>query len=226
MAVLLSLLLLLLGNGIVAAQGESGGNYDEFYDLPEGVTMCDGSRPVGRGAAFLLPRPLSYCMNYGKCRINSLDSPSQPCRCPVGFTGPHCEFVEGEEPDGCWIHCFSEGTCQLGAKSFEIVMNEYTDVADLQYCLCPEGKSGRYCEQDSIECGDFHCFNGSQCVTIEKPNGEKSHHCDCTTAYQNGDTDSAYAGKYCQHKATTFCSSSEHNGNQFCVNGGTCREGS
>ena len=202
-------------------------NVEEFAmaassTLPPGVTMCDNSEPVGQGAAYLLPRPLPYCMNGGTCRVNYRDYPDEPCLCPPEKSGPHCEFEKGKEPDTCSIHCFSGGTCRIGAKSFEIVLNQYQETSDLQYCLCPPGKSGRYCEQDSLQCGDFYCFNGGTCVTVTKPNGSQKQHCDCTTSYSGGD---AFAGKYCQHKATAFCSPEpDYNGHQFCVNGGTCRE--
>ena len=30
----------------------------------------------------------------------------------------------------------------VGAKSFELMENEYTSLKDLQYCLCPYGQKG------------------------------------------------------------------------------------
>jgi hypothetical protein len=181
--------------------------------LPDGVTICDGSGPVGAAAAALLQRPLPYCMNHGVCADNYRDLPEQPCICSSNFVGPHCEFQKGTEPlfleeEECEKHCFW-GKCQIGAKSFELVFNNntsttFTTKQDLQYCLCPDYASGEYCERESQTCVDgSHCFNGGSCVTVELEDGSREAYCDCTTAYTGPE---AFAGRYCEHKVTTFCS--------------------
>lgn len=190
--------------------------------IPDGVTICDGSEPVGAGAAFLLHTPIPFCMNNGTCKEDYADHPEGPCHCGSLFEGTHCEFATGTKPD-CNLHCFSGGRCQTGVKSFELMLNEFMATEDMQYCLCTEDKSGQYCEKDRQQCGEDHCLNGGTCVTIEQDEGTVSEHCDCTTAYTGSE---AYAGEFCQHKAASFCSAeADHNGHLFCVNGGSCREG-
>jgi len=192
--------------------------------LPEGVTICDGSSPVGVGAAFLLSQPIPYCMNWGACKSDYAQHPENPCSCPDDFEGPHCEFAAGSQPD-CTLHCFSGGTCHTGAKSFELVYNDFTSVEDLQYCLCPEGASGPFCEKESQPCGDSHCLHGGTCVHLVDGITPGSYHCDCTTAKIGAE---AFAGQYCEYKSTTFCNRgiADHNGYSFCVNEGTCKTGS
>lgn len=194
-------------------------------ELPEGVTICDGTAPVGSGAAFLLLKPIPYCMNGGSCKGDYADNTEQPCICDEGYDGPHCEFEKGRLPE-CALHCFAGGTCTVGAKSFELVLNEFASLDDLQYCSCPEGSSGPFCEKESQQCGENYCLHGGSCVTINDPDdGSTSHYCDCTTATIGSE---AFAGQYCEFKATTFCNRgrADHNGYQFCVNGGTCLAGS
>lgn len=204
--------------------------------LPNGVTMCDGSDPIGVSAAYLLQQPLYYCMHYGKCVANFTQHPDQPCLCSSKYTGPHCEFRTGREPSDCTKHCFW-GTCQNGAKSFEIAMNDYATPDDLQYCLCPPTASGEYCEREAQPCADgSHCLNGGTCVTVTTTTtaaaGRSSDnslegaeaYCDCTTAYTGPE---AFEGVHCEHKVTTFCSDEvDANGHHWCTNGGTCRENS
>mmetsp|Transcript_9945 Transcript_9945/g.15289 ORF Transcript_9945/g.15289 Transcript_9945/m.15289 type:complete len:245 (-) Transcript_9945:78-812(-) len=66
-------------------------------------------------------------------------------------------------------------------------------------------------------CEDGHrCLNGSMCT--ENPNDEGSFYCDCDEII-----DSVYAGIHCEHKATSFCTSSgEVSRTSFCTNEGTC----
>merc|ERR1712130_702652 len=104
------------------------------------------------------------------------------------------------------------------------IYNFWAHEDDIQYqrCVCPEGWGGVACEIRKVECGDHHCFHGSTCVALEKPDGSVKHHCDCSTA---GVAVSAYAGRFCQYGATSYCDpAQDHNGQQFCVNGGTCRD--
>lgn len=188
--------------------------------LPEGVTICDGRSPVGAGKALVLQRPIPYCMNGGTCNADYAEDETAPCDCASGFEGPHCEFVRGTKPT-CNRVCYAGGTCQAGAKSFELVLNKYQSVNELQYCLCPEGRSGDNCEKESQPCGGEWCMHGGTCVEIaDDETGDIDFYCDCTTATLGED---AFAGKFCEYKATTYCSDEpEVNGTHFCVNGGTC----
>lgn len=186
--------------------------------LPAGVTICDGSAPVGDVAALILQNPIPYCMNYGTCQSDYKTNPEQPCNCPHGFEGVHCEFASGTAPATCSLECFSGGVCQLGAKSFELVINEWVPRDQMQYCLCPPNTQGQYCEQEVQKCGTGHCLNGGQCVMVNN-----SQYCDCSTAVT---ATSLYAGKFCENPASVICSAkNEANGHHFCVNGGTCISG-
>lgn len=43
----------------------------------------------------------SFCTNEGTCRGSvGKESDHLGCDCPTGYTGRHCQFIEGSEPDG------------------------------------------------------------------------------------------------------------------------------
>jgi hypothetical protein len=72
-------------------------------------------------------------------------------------------------------------------------------------------------ELDTVFCDDGHrCDNGSKCV--EDKQDEGAFYCDCDVA---GDDATAFAGLYCEHVATEYCSS-KHLKASLCTNGGTC----
>mmetsp|Transcript_2551 Transcript_2551/g.4369 ORF Transcript_2551/g.4369 Transcript_2551/m.4369 type:complete len:229 (-) Transcript_2551:146-832(-) len=70
-----------------------------------------------------------------------------------------------------------------------------------------------------MECPDGHrCQNDSVCT--ENPYDEGAYYCDCDEAF----LDHAYAGLYCEHKATTYCTlNKEISSISFCTNEGTCK---
>jgi hypothetical protein len=186
--------------------------------------MCDGSAPVGLDAALELERPVPYCMNHGRCRSDYQGNPQQPCVCSSAYAGPHCEFEAGTEPSACRRHCFL-GECVVGAKSFELVLSgSNVTKKELQYCDCGDRATGEYCEREARPCGSGHCLNGGTCLNVELEDGSVEHFCDCTTSYTGPE---AFAGQYCEHKVTTFCSKDvDANGQHFCVNNGVCRDDS
>jgi hypothetical protein len=199
------------------------------FNLPDGVTICDGSAPVGLDAAYSLTKAIPYCMHYGMCRHDYDEHPDQPCLCSTNFEGPHCEFRTGTMPTKCRRHCFL-GECKIGAKSFELVLEEAADGTaskqHLQHCECGDRAAGEYCEREVQPCGDDggHCLNGGTCLRVELEDGSSQSYCDCTTSYTGPE---AFAGRYCQHKVTTFCSKdADPNGYHFCVNNGVCRDSS
>lgn len=52
--------------------------------------------------------------------------------------------------------------------------------------------------------------------------GKVNDYCDCSTAQTSDGT--SFAGEFCEHAATTYCTElPDHNGHQFCTNGGTCK---
>ncbi len=83
------------------------------------------------------------------------------------------------------------------------------------FCKCPRGFGGPLCEAPAEYCGNSKghvCLNGGTCVAtnVQASNGmlqSQQHHCDCTTA-SNENKDS-FAGKYCEHKATSICANSD-----------------
>ena len=43
----------------------------------------------------------AFCVNSGKCKAKVRDNQRHPgCTCPDGFAGDHCEFLDGNVPDG------------------------------------------------------------------------------------------------------------------------------
>jgi hypothetical protein len=147
-----------------------------------------------------------------------------------GFAGPHCEFTGTEEdvPTNCTLPCQNDGICHIGAISWQAFLHYnyvHTPSDQIQYCSCPSGTSGNLCEfsardQSYTTCvNDQACQHGGSCVAVYAGNGTMSNHCDCTFANEDG---KQYAGSNCEHGATTLCTD-DHNGRQFCVNGGTCK---
>ena len=143
-----------------------------------------------------------------------------------------------------------KGRCQIGTKDYppnELYNEFWKTHDDYRFCVCPPGFFGLTCSIQGEPCGDEHCFNGGtvpplesilvyksghffttkiirvsfvcyipgSCLSQELADGTTREFCDCTTA------DGAYAGLYCESESTTFCTNiADHNGRQFCVNGG------
>lgn len=78
---------------------------------------------------------------------------------------------------------------------------------------------------DYVECGDDYCYYGGTCNEYEV-NGETEYSCDCSTAFSETDL---YAGRSCQYRSTSFCSSLPDTdslaGTEFCTNYGQCLDG-
>ena len=154
------------------------------------------------------------------------------CDCPPDYQGYHCEYHESTIPNTitCDIACENGGTCQLGfrnATGAEILYDPNVTLMDvndlLQYCNCPTGYSGNYCERYQEDCGEVYCFHGSTCKMIPvgtDGSGSMEPYCAC----ENNGTHS-FAGVGCQFHSTSFCTSSQGvNGYQFCTNEGKCNE--
>lgn len=140
--------------------------------------------------------------------------------------GIHCEFKKGTVPE-CTLDCNNGGECMVGINNADEVhdlAHFYDNAEEFMHCKCPEGWGGALCEVARQECGSHHCYNGGTCLQHTDSDGQTKHRCDCTTA--NGD-DYSYAGRFCQYQSTSFCTKKEdENGQLFCVNGGTCKQGS
>jgi hypothetical protein len=184
-----------------------GMRYAGKFCQAQAVEVCqDGPDPV-------------YCVN-GTCKNHFEITPHEPCRCDSGFEGARCEYASGEAPK-CDLDC-NEGKCRIGKKQYSEQINMFipTD-EDHQYCVCPRRFNGANCEIEGARCGESHCFNGGTCVQQELPNGTVKDFCDCSGAFTD---DVAYAGEYCEAESNAFCTRlPDHNGQSFCVNGGTCK---
>lgn len=148
------------------------------------VDFCDDSKQV-------------FCVNGGVCKSDL--QPEEPCSCPVGLDGPHCEFTEGEVPD-CILGCQNGGICTIGIQNIQDAA-DYTKFweqsVNNMYCKCPEGRHGVHCEVDlsnmnSRQCGeppnDLFCFNGV--CDVDKVSNQPICHC------RRG-----YTGHSCQYKS-------------------------
>lgn len=192
--------------------------------LPLGIVKCDEQDSFGELTVYSEANPMPFCANYGVCKTDYADFPGQPCDCPAGYAGPHCEYREDDVPV-CNLNCQNEGICMVGATSWGQLLDEsfrYQVNHDHQYCMCRNGFHGSLCEQEAEPCGaDSFCYNGGNCVVIQKRDGTTSYNCDCTSA---GDSNTAFAGEFCEYQASSFCAKdSDQNGRHFCVNGGTCQ---
>jgi len=196
----------------------------QVADLPDGFVTCNQDELVSNTMQpFISSSHNPFCMNGGTCKKNYQDTPENPCDCPTGVAGPHCEFEDGIVPDDddCDLECFNDGVCQAGVRTwtgqhFAISPDRWN------YCQCKEGFYGPQCEFDGRQCGpQTHCLNGGSCVKIQHKDGD-THHCDCTTS--RDEKGAQFAGRYCQIKAESTCSDHDPvNPTNYCVNGGKCR---
>lgn len=197
-------------------------------DLPDGISICDEFF-FGRVASTPVD-PLPFCVNDGICKSTWVRELDHPCDCLDGFAGPHCEFKSDSVPATCHLDCRNDGVCKIGAPTWQHYSRNtggggWTNPLDLQHCSCPAGYTGILCELKGTPCGDSHCHHGGKCIQKAQSDGSTEFYCDCSNA-KNKDGSVAYAGQYCEHEATSFCSmspSTDNNGNHFCVNGGACQ---
>lgn len=193
--------------------------------IPEGVTVCDADEASATSTVpFAAIR--SFCVNGAPCPSNSTTASEDflsYCDCPSGLAGPHCEFFESLLPI-CDLDC-ANGTCVLGIESLAQVDDWMASPAGLEpRCECNKGYSGEACDQKGVPCGQYDCFNDATCVSTELDDGRTEYFCDCTTAH---DGNTSYAGRFCESPSTSSCNEfADHNGRQFCVNGGSCRSDS
>jgi len=75
------------------------------------------------------------CYNGGVCVDNS-------CNCPPGYSGDHCEIVEGGSDNCSNVVCFNGGVCVSGN------------------CECPNGYTGSNCQFEVDPCAGVSCVNG------------------------------------------------------------------
>lgn len=142
-----------------------------------------------------------------------------------GYTGPKCEISPNAEEKNdyvCDLDCQNGGKCFFGQTTVvdEELKNLHDSgldfLVDNKHCRCTENWVGLRCEKKYEACGDneHYCLNGSDCV----PDSD-GFTCDCRAA---GTFLNSYAGKYCEHASTEFCSGPGANNKSFCTNHGTC----
>jgi hypothetical protein len=136
-------------------------------------------------------------------------------------------------PD-CTLPC-QNGACQLGVHPDAAMASKQQ--SPFKFCACADNWMGEYCnERAPVPCGSNGrtCYHGSVCVERVVDNVEVFH-CDCRQT-DNGIT--AFAGRFCEFEATSFCLKNNNgsggsgadggggnlNGNLFCVNNGECRD--
>mmetsp|Transcript_7794 Transcript_7794/g.11189 ORF Transcript_7794/g.11189 Transcript_7794/m.11189 type:complete len:594 (+) Transcript_7794:79-1860(+) len=194
------------------AKDEKGNLYYGQYCEKKALEVCDGKQDV-------------FCVNGGTCKEDYEGSPHRPCNCGPEHDGKHCEFKKDAVP-ACDLTCENGGQCQLGIKNYKEAVLSYDtfwkDTENFMHCACKPGFFGRNCEVKSSRCGAHHCFNGGTCRTKTLTDGVTTkQHCDCTTG---ATSDKSFSGVYCEYESTAFCGKNpDHNGHQFCVNGGSCK---
>eukprot|EP00522_Entomoneis_paludosa_P012853 CAMPEP_0172441110 /NCGR_PEP_ID=MMETSP1065-20121228/1680_1 /TAXON_ID=265537 /ORGANISM="Amphiprora paludosa, Strain CCMP125" /LENGTH=456 /DNA_ID=CAMNT_0013190297 /DNA_START=124 /DNA_END=1494 /DNA_ORIENTATION=+ len=181
----------------------------------------------------------SFCLNGGSCREEAVDSDTQPCTCPDGFVGRHCEYQEQNLPPDCPLSCSDHGRCEFGLSPYE--EEGPNDVLDLTnggthefaHCICEDGYAGTNCDFEYIECvkdqSIHYCYHGSTCK--ETSSTDDTQVCQCLDA-----TLKTVAGDYCEFEATDNCETPAElfvtdkppsyamavKNDAFCVNDGVC----
>ena len=145
----------------------------------------------------------------------------------------------------CTLECMNGGKCREGAKDLSgsyldlgpelsatsVELDQSTSGRNFEHCVCPIGYTGVKCEYEVDECRsddgsevEHICLHGSTCT---KQDGAQAWTCECEDAFTDS---SKYAGKFCQHHHTTYCTSDPDSAlgyegptsMAFCVNDGTC----
>ena len=202
------------------AASDQGISYAGQFCQYESKNTCD-SQLTTNGQLF--------CVNDGVCHQNGsyLD-----CECPSGFHGPICEFKDAVQPDeyeNCTLVCDNGGQCRNGAKDTSILdqfgndLSQYAVSHDsnFEHCVCPDGFTGLTCATKIEVCDNAEhvCLHGSDCIPDESDGIGSA--CDCEAGSTSFEM---LAGKYCEHKSTSICTSGETSSSEFafCVNKGEC----
>lgn len=166
-----------------------------------------------------------FCVNGGTCQTGQ-DAEQTPCKCTNEFEGRHCEFKKNVLPS-CNLRCLNQGKCVKGfrhATTAEKALNSSFEPNHntFQHCSCKPGYFGIFCERQTTQCGDRHCFNGASCISRTNPSGVLQYHCNCT---DSKNSTHSFAGRGCEARSTSFCTrGATPNGHTFCTNGGGCKD--
>jgi len=167
-----------------------------------------------------------FCTRGGVCKDGETNL-AKKCDCPKGTFGLHCEYSK-DEP--CNLQCNNGGVCKMGLKDFTELAEYGLDIDAYlggqdsygEHCVCPKGYTGLTCEkEEAVQCGQGICFNGAECVQTTSLDGSIVYNEFCRCPTEEGES---YAGKFCEHKSTTFCPAPEGHdpAEYFCANGGEC----
>lgn len=192
------------------------GSFAGEYCQHESTTYCPA--PKGHDASKY------YCVNGGKCPLKVHDACTG---CNDGYTGPRCETKievskDEDEEETCDLVCQNGGECFFGDSPVVdktiLKLQGLQQLMDNKHCRCQEGFIGLRCEMRFERCqeGEHYCLHGSGCVS---DNDEFT--CDCKEA---STALVSYAGHYCEHAATEFCTEpGEQGSHSFCTNHGQCK---
>ncbi|XP_072165055.1 protein jagged-1b-like [Diadema setosum] len=125
--------------------------------------QCDCQEKWG---GLLCDQDLDFCATHRPCQNNGLCANEGPneysCRCPAGFEGLNCEFVQ----QACDSYpCANEGRCLEADWGF--------------VCFCSPGWTGPTCQTNVDDCMNSPCQNGGSCSDLV--NG---YECQCTPQWQ------------------------------------------
>ena len=159
------------------------GYYGPHCEFVHFTTMHYGSCMGGSG-----------CSNGGSCSYDSFSS-RYYCLCMYPFYGSNCQYLNENATISCFSSpCLNGGSCQ-------------TNNNGMQYCTCPSGYSGIYCQKSN--CLITGCTNTWNSVCMS--NGS----CSCSS---NANYYYNY-GHRCENMGGTICNSIR------CENGGGCVSG-
>jgi hypothetical protein len=127
----------------------------------------------------------------------------------------------------CDLDC-GDNTCVVGSATFTDHF-QHPDGSDFDFladkdvdnmhCDCPHGWTGVMCDAIFETCsGNHKCYYGGECIDgLIDSFGNKQLFCDCGNAVD--DEGFQREGKYCEHKATDFCTDAR---DHFCLHEGEC----
>lgn len=131
--------------------------------------------PVAMSDYCLENDPNAFCVAGGTCRNPSANNfAMEPCNCPAGRRGKHCEFGNALT---CDLDCGNNGVCRNGKIPIQNIREpdavihfnvESLQTTNTMYCECQAGFTGALCDYEYIICGGFqhYCFNNAVCQEI------------------------------------------------------------
>jgi hypothetical protein len=120
------------------------------------------------------------CLNNGIC-ITSLDMEPYRCECQYGYIGTRCEYGKKKKHNKKKFFfeylvsgCISS-PCRNGGRCVSSTRNCSSTTCPAS-CICMNGTTGIYCEEENLSCLRFPCLNGGTCLINPMTN---MSHCQC-----------------------------------------------